>query len=253
MTDKKRTKNIIKGKKLAPVKRANILPLKTVMSGGIVVAVCFFAHNLGKMEGKIESLQKTIKMQAKITANAKLLQISPNNQTIKRTEISDKNEAIVAKPKKKIKKNETKTKRRVKRDRVISKASNRKKQNIVINNVLNNKDIQNKSKHIAFAAKLPDALCGKVMIVQQAQKKVMINFGKDTGIELGERFVLWRNGVYIGELEATNIFADMTACRIVTDTESGIYIGDKVRRIEIEVANANRNAATYHISNKIDK
>jgi hypothetical protein len=67
-------------------------------------------------------------------------------------------------------------------------------------------------------------LRGRLLSVQDAT--VMLALGASDGVDEGDRFSIWRGGLWIGELRATNVHADMTTCEVVFRGSGGIRVSD---------------------------
>lgn len=255
-----------RGKNAFLARHPYLVPLGGFASFGLVVALLVMVHNMGRMEGKLESLQNSLNVQQQmtLTAQQQLLQYSINERHT---------EANILKKTADLAKN-------IERNIPENVSNNHKAENLQKNSgyalnsaekiakdtvnlqksVQNDKNISDsiakKVKRVDFKASLPqNGLRGKVLVVQPRQKRVMINLGEKLNITAGKRFVLWRKGTYVGEIEVKNVFSDMAACEIVSIAGSGIYVGDQAHEVPIEVADASvaGENATFHITNNFSR
>lgn len=227
--------------------RNNLLVAIAVFFGSALIVILFIlVHYIGRMEGKIESLQSTLSSQQQL----KTVKIQPPLKIMKESQpasfnITEKsiNKKITIKHKKverTLKKKEIHNDKSKVIDEVLVK-NTLDPERLKLSGVSNNKTTvkQKTEKKVVFKANIPkNVIKGTVLVVQPDQKKIMINVGRTQGLQKGRRLVLWRDGTYIGEVEAYNIFADMTACEIITMSGSGIFVGDKVYEVPVEVADA---------------
>ncbi|MFH0911532.1 MAG: hypothetical protein V1918_08535 [Planctomycetota bacterium] len=56
---------------------------------------------------------------------------------------------------------------------------------------------------------------GRVLSVDPRQMRVMLSIGADQGLTRGQRYLLCRNGGYVGEVRVRDVYADMSACEIL--------------------------------------
>jgi len=69
---------------------------------------------------------------------------------------------------------------------------------------------------------------GEVVLVNKDNNFVIINFGEDTGVKTGDSFKLYRDGRYVGNIEAIQVRRNYTACDIKQE-ESPIRVGDEIQ------------------------
>ncbi|MHC4870245.1 MAG: hypothetical protein ACYTFY_00205 [Planctomycetota bacterium] len=212
-----------------------------IFTCGLILSLFILAHYIGRMEGKIESLQSSLSIQQQLSAvpAAEFRRYSDIRYGTAPSESIRKNTEKIAHKPKNIERSQVK--QEIKSDKVKSI------DNLLVKSSLST-DLhrskttvtrKNTAEKTAFKAVLPkNGLKGTVLVVQPEQKRVMINVGKSLGLEHGRRFVLWRDGTYIGEVEAKDVFSDMTACEIITMSGTGIFVGDKVHEVPVEVADA---------------
>ncbi len=72
------------------------------------------------------------------------------------------------------------------------------------------------------------AFRGEVVAVNNAQKRLMTEGGRDVGLELGARLELSRQGRWIGDLRVLEVFDSMSACEVLHSTQPP-EPGDTVR------------------------
>lgn len=63
------------------------------------------------------------------------------------------------------------------------------------------------------------AFRGEVVAVNNAQKRLMVEGGRNFGIELGARLELSRLGRWIGDLRVLEVFDSMSACEVLHSTQ----------------------------------
>ena len=80
----------------------------------------------------------------------------------------------------------------------------------------------------ATPAKQPDAGRIRVIAVNNGQKKIMVEGGRDLGIAEGGRLEMSRSGRWIGDLRVVAVFDNISACEILHSTTSP-EPGDLVR------------------------
>ena len=73
----------------------------------------------------------------------------------------------------------------------------------------------------------PGPPIGEVTLAQPGARTVMINAGRLKGVQLQQRLQVHRRGEVIGELEAGEIFRDISLCRIIS-SKKPIRAGDEV-------------------------
>lgn len=85
--------------------------------------------------------------------------------------------------------------------------------------------IGRRSPEDAFASQRANM---QVISVSTAQKRVMIEGGRDMGITAGERFGLYRSGKWIGDVRVVDVYDDKSACEVLPSTQTP-EPGDRVR------------------------
>lgn len=78
-----------------------------------------------------------------------------------------------------------------------------------------------------FESPVP-AFRGEVVAVNNSQKRLMAEGGRDVGLELGARLELSRQGRWIGDLRVLEVFDSMSACEVLHSTQTP-EPGDTVR------------------------
>ncbi|MBN1256324.1 MAG: hypothetical protein JXA52_01315 [Planctomycetes bacterium] len=73
---------------------------------------------------------------------------------------------------------------------------------------------------------------GQVIVSEIRKRRVMINLGRQDEIEPGARFTIWNQGQCVGEAKVTTVFAEMSACEVVSAAKRGIRVGDVVREVK---------------------
>lgn len=80
----------------------------------------------------------------------------------------------------------------------------------------------------AFLAEA-EALEGEIIVFNPEKQLVMVNIGRNRGAEVGRRLTLWRGETYIGDVRVQRVFANMSACEIISALDQGVRVGDVAR------------------------
>lgn len=76
-----------------------------------------------------------------------------------------------------------------------------------------------------------EALEGEIIVFNPEKQLVMVNLGRNRGAEVGRRFTLWRDGAYLGDVRVQRVFANMSACEIITALDKEVRVGDIARSV----------------------
>jgi hypothetical protein len=68
-------------------------------------------------------------------------------------------------------------------------------------------------------------------------RRFFVDAGRADGVRPGQRFTVWRDGTYVGELRAATVFRSMSACEVTTRLEDGIRYGDTARAVPLRLLN----------------
>lgn len=73
-------------------------------------------------------------------------------------------------------------------------------------------------------------LLGRIITVNQRHKFVVINLGREEGVQKGMTFDVYRRGSKVGKLEAIEIRKNITACDVKEMTGKSLKVNDTIRR-----------------------
>ncbi len=87
------------------------------------------------------------------------------------------------------------------------------------------------------AALPPRGLEARILESGPGGRRFFLGAGRIDGVRQGQRFTVWRDGVYVGELRARRIFRSLSACDVITRMDGGIRYGDTARAVPLRLLN----------------
>ena len=86
-----------------------------------------------------------------------------------------------------------------------------------------------KKENVPFSSSTPKALEGKILVVNKEYNFVVINLGSRDGVDLGDKFFVYHNNKYIGDIQIEKIHDSMAAAGFSSpDIKDKVSEDDKV-------------------------
>jgi hypothetical protein len=229
---------------------------KIVVSALVICAFVVIAnlmHTIGRLEGQVEFLQNSVNMAAKNQQRStNFTQTVPSTgiQAGQNSIVNDENygkKIIFSESKNNsevIKGSEKDFTKRAKAALGPKLCQNVEKNEILSAPELDNKLVKNQTPAVAVKSTEPEQLVSqnrmaKILVVQQKQRRVVINAGLNKGIKKRQAFSLWRENNYIGEVKVKAVFANMAVCEIIACPSEGIRVSDYITANTTEMAQIN--------------